>query len=75
MLSNNINIETYELILKHDYKLSDGRSIQIDQPLVVSYSIVKDDRSFSPNLENFIIDRMTEMIKEEFLNRASNSEL
>ena len=66
---DNVCIERYTLILKHEYIDGEGIPHQIDKPLVLSCSSVDLSRFGHPS--GILINEMLDRFKDELLKRLS----
>ena len=68
-MNKRMNFERYRLILRHDYVDEDGKNIyQIEEPLIMQYTICKNDKYYSP-CEGVLLNQLMDWFKQEILKR------
>ena len=65
---NDITVERYKIILKHDM-IHDGIAIQIDQPLAIEHVMINDGHFYEPR--TLLINKMMDELKDALLRRAA----
>lgn len=65
--------ERYTLTLRHEYVDSDGQHHSLDEPIVVSYSVVHmDERTVPPSA--IVINEMMEQMRKFMIERGGQND-